>query len=90
MYLDETFEEPRLRFNGRELIAMEQTSKIFPAMAKLLKAKEFNYYSERDLLTQLIHFNNFLKVRIFFSLRSSEPRKRTPPQFRTFLGETPR
>lgn len=58
-YLENLHPNPPLTFEGKEKIALEATSGIFPAMAKLVKSPEFDSGLEKALLEQLEKFEDF-------------------------------
>ena len=63
-YLDEKFPDPPLEKGFSEPLSVDAqnaTTKIFPSLAKLLKNKEFDYYSEKALLASLKDFEAFLE-----------------------------
>ena len=62
-YLENLHPSPPLTFEGKEKEAMEETSGIFPALAKMVKSLEFDSLLEKNLLEQLEKFDAYLAAR---------------------------
>ena len=58
-YLENLHPNPPLTFAGKEKEALEETSGIFPAMAKFVKSPEFDSLLEKNLLDQLDKFGEY-------------------------------